>query len=316
MDSFDQLARRQWSLLTTEQLHALGWSDDQIWRACRSGRLVVVRRGVYRPVGAPVSTETMWMAAVLAAKGDAVLSHATAAAALGVRGFWGGDAIDLLHTGIRPPRLEGVRGHTTISLPESHRSVHARLPITSPERTLVDACALVPDRHLRRATDDLIRRRLVTTPRLVRTFEEVPVSGRRARHPMAEVLTRLVPGYRPGESVAEDDVMDTLRESGRPLPVQQFKVVVEGHRYRLDFAWPDLLEAMEWDGFGSHGGPGPFHSDRERTRRLQRAGWRLWPITSQTASGEVLATIDYFVVNPRHHAFVRREEVSGRQAVA
>ena len=241
----------------------------------------------------------MWMAAVLAAGDGAVLSHATSASAFGARGFSPGDAIDVLREGTRPVEMEGVRGHATIHLPASHRSVHERLPVTSPERTIVDACALVTARELRLAADDLLRRRLMAIPRLVRTFEEVPISGRRARHPMNGLLQRLVPGYHPGDSLRESDVMDVLRDGGRPLPVQQHRVVVEGHRHRFDFAWPDLLEALEWDGYDAHGGREPFHADRERTRRLQRAGWRIWPITSETSSGELLATVDHFLASPR-----------------
>jgi very-short-patch-repair endonuclease len=50
--------------------------------------------------------------------------------------------------------------------------------------------------------------------------------------------------------------------------------VRDSHRFvaRVDFAWPDLRLALEYDGLW-HGEPGQFARDRRRLNQLTTAGW-------------------------------------------
>ena len=99
-------------------------------------------------------------------------------------------------------------------------------------------------------------------------------------------------GYDPGGSSRELDVMKVVKAagSGLVLPKQQYRVVIEGHTYYLDYAWPDTLQGIEWDSWEFHGKRlSDFHKDKDRTRRLQRAGWTIWPVTSKTSANEILA---------------------------
>jgi hypothetical protein len=174
--------------------------------------------------------------------------------------------------------------------------VHRQIPVTTAERTLADVCGLVGYSSLRRTAADLMRRKLLNTPTLVRTYAQLPVSGRRRRRPLTTLLEELVPGFDPCESDAELDVMDVVRRAGRPLPVPQHRVNVEGRSYRLDFAWPALREALEWQSAAYHQNVAAFHDDLKRQRRLQRAGWRVWPLTSETTRSELLAIVDHIAV--------------------
>jgi hypothetical protein len=86
------------------------------------------------------------------------------------------------------------------------------------------------------------------------------------------------------------DVLRTIKRGGYPLPRQQFRVRIEGHTYFIDIAWPESMHGIEFEGFDPHGKLWtPFHYDRERLRRLTRAGWTIYPVTSQTTANEVLA---------------------------
>ncbi|MDQ4491067.1 hypothetical protein RBS60_12765 [Sinomonas sp. ASV486] len=66
-------------------------------------------------------------------------------------------------------------------------------------------------------------------------------------------------------------------------PVQQFKVVVGGRNYRLDYAWPDILVALEIDGRLKYfGGPPTAEvllAEREREKALTNMGWVVVRIT-------------------------------------
>lgn len=64
-----------------------------------------------------------------------------------------------------------------------------------------------------------------------------------------------------------------LHRSDLPAPVAQHVIRVDGRFVaRVDFAWPDLRLALEYDGVW-HGEPGQFARDRARLNRLTEAGW-------------------------------------------
>ena len=101
-----------------------------------------------------------------------------------------------------------------------------------------------------------------------------------------------VKGYDPGGSERELDVMKLIRAAGKGLvlPRQQYRVRVEGHTYYLAYAWPDTMHGLEWQGWEWHGKyASDFHRGSDRTRRLQRIGWTIWPVTARTSANEVLA---------------------------
>jgi very-short-patch-repair endonuclease len=186
--------------------------------------------------------------------------------------------------------MDGVLGHQTISLPGTDRTVFDRIPVTTPERTLVDGCGLVTLPELERCTDDLLRRGVIVLRKLVRCHETVPVSGRRKSAPVAKLLRERVPGFHPGGSDRELDVMRVLRRAGvAPLPRQQFRVHVGVRTYRLDFAWPETRHYLEFDGFDAHRSVTSFHADRARMRAMQRAGWTPWHVTARTSDAELVA---------------------------
>lgn len=133
-------------------------TPSQITYAVRTGRLIRVRLGVYRVNGAPVDWEQSLLAAVLATRGPAVISHATAARLQGFRHLPPGEGIDVLVQASTPPRGPGIVGHGTSSLPPKHTMVVRRVPVTNPARTLVDVCGRLTPMHLAEAADDLRRR--------------------------------------------------------------------------------------------------------------------------------------------------------------
>lgn len=282
---FDHLACRQHGLTTSHQLRQIGWTDKQIRHAVHTGLLEAVRRSVYRAAGAPRTQEQAWLAAAYAAPGS-VLSHLTGTRVWGYPFFAAPAAIDLLRLD-RRPRLEGVIGHQTDHLPDAHVRVRNRLPVTSPARTLIDSCGLVTARQLRSAANDGLRRRILTLAALVRTVDEVPVSGRRAIVPIVEFLKTKVEGYEPGDSDPEVDLVETLAGAGFPHPMQQIQVTTDLGVRIVDIGWPEVRVGFEYDSVEFH--QHRFHEDRDRLRALKRAGWDIWPVTKTTSRNEILA---------------------------
>ena len=283
--SYDHIASRQLGLVTTAQLQALGWTRAQVRHAVRRELLQVVRTGVLRTAGSARTQEQAWLAAALAVSGS-YLSHGTATRIWGYPFFPPPDAIDLLRVGSQP-RLEGVRGHRTRHLPPDHVTRRGAMPVTSAARSLVDACGLVTDKQLRSAANDALRRRILSLPDLVRTVDEVPVSGRRAIVPVVDYLQTRVAGYDLGDSDPEVDLVEVLVAAGHPRPAQQIRVeTAVGSRF-VDVGWPEVRVGYEYDSLEFH--VERFHEDRDRLRALKRAGWDIWPITKTTSTNEILA---------------------------
>jgi hypothetical protein len=287
-------AERQLGLITTAQLHELGWNNGAIGLAVRRDRLESVRRSVWRVAGVPRSTEQAWLAGALSLPGS-LLSHATAWEASGLAHPPVRDAIDLVLVGGYRPRVAGVRVHRTLWLPESLRARVGQLPVTSVERTFVDACGLVSFGQLERCVKDAVRRRITSLGRLARAVGEVPVSGRRKSLPIREVLAARVAGYDPGDSDPEADIAELCVRAGYPKPTQNFKVRINGETFEIDLAWPEVMGGFEYDSLQFHADPWAFHRDRRKLRLLRRAGWRIDPLTSEASANEILASLaDFF----------------------
>ena len=81
-----------------------------------------------------------------------------------------------------------------------------------------------------------------------------------------------------------------IRAYGLPKPVRQKR---SGNR-KIDFAYPELMIAIEVDGWNSHGSPAALASDLKRQNELILRGWTILRFTwSQITKqpDEVAATI-------------------------
>lgn len=82
------------------------------------------------------------------------------------------------------------------------------------------------------------------------------------------------------ESPPETRLRLLMLRGGLPRPVAQFRVFDDqGLIGRVDFAYPDLKIAIEYDG-AWHADPGQFSKDRRRLNRLRAAGWTVLHVTA------------------------------------
>jgi hypothetical protein len=81
------------------------------------------------------------------------------------------------------------------------------------------------------------------------------------------------------ESPPETRLRLLLHRSGLPVPIAQYEVWVGGRFIaKVDFAWPELRFAVEYDG-AWHGDPDQFPKDRRRLNRLSGVDWRVHFVT-------------------------------------
>jgi very-short-patch-repair endonuclease len=138
--------------------------------------------------------------------------------------------------------------------------------VTSPERTLLDLAATVPQRELERAVNEAQVQRLTSTSILH------PYLARRSHHRGARALaeaTRNEP--RLTRSEAERRMLELITKIGLPTP--RTNVKVKGHE--VDFLWPEQRLIVETDGYGPHGTRAAFERDRRRDAALIAAGYRV-----------------------------------------
>jgi hypothetical protein len=134
------IAGARYAVVSRGQLMQLGLASGEIDRRVAIGRLHVVHRGVYAVGHRVLTAEGRWMAAVLACGRNAVLSHATAAAAWEF-GTIGSGRIHVTVPG--DPGRKRRRASASIEAERSSRATRRRTA-TSPSRRPSAPCSTSP----------------------------------------------------------------------------------------------------------------------------------------------------------------------------
>jgi very-short-patch-repair endonuclease len=268
-----ELAERQHGVVARWQLLGAGVSRRTIDRWM--GRsLHPIHRGAYA-VGYPISrTESRWMAAVLTAGPDAVLSHRTAAQ------LWrlvprSSHRLEVTRPAyLRPGRH--IHGHRLV-LPEDERGVVDGVPVTSAPRTIFDLAAVVPRRQVERALQEMEVQQLI---------DRLSISDLLRRYPRrrgSAVLSALLDERITDQGITQNDFeelfVSLLDSSGLPRPRFNADLAVAGRFFSADCLWMKERLIVELDGRAVHGTREAFEEDRERDRVLMSGGWRVIRIT-------------------------------------
>ena len=265
------IGRRQLGLVTRTQALAAGVPASTYDGWIRSGDLVRAQPGVARFAGVSPTWPGNLLAAVLAAGDGAAASHRAAAV------VWGAldeAPVELVVPYRRKPRLDGnVLVHRT----RDPIPVHVRhgIPVTTPTRMLVDLGAVASAGVVELALDRLEVARLVAVAAVEWELAGVSRPGRRGCGPLRQVLDRRALLDEPPDGVLEPRFARLCRTAGLPRLSFQHPV----GRYRIDFAYPELLIAIEVDGYGPHSSRAAFQSDRERQNLLVALGWTVLRFT-------------------------------------
>ncbi len=204
----------------------------------------------------------------------AVVSGATAARLLGidlgpaddepveltVPSSWGGRS----PSGVRVRRRD---------LPDGGVGLAGGLPVTSARVTAVDLATSLPPVRAVQVLDQFVAARLVGLDTL--RAEAALRSGPRATRARRAAAAADGLAASPPETVLR---LGLLR-SGLPRPVAQHEVRDRAGRFvaRVDFGWPALRFAVEYDGSGH---VDRLAHDRHRLNALQDAGWRVFFVTA------------------------------------
>ena len=265
-----ELAEEQHSVVSVQQMVKCGAS--RTWIDRRAEERFIIREGpsAYRMAGVPRTFETRAMAAVLSARGPALLSHVSAAYLHGFERVLEPMTVEMtVPRHRRPRRRTGIRVHESLAFDLAEPAVRRGIPVTGVARTILD-CAPSFEKPIQ-LLDDALRRRIVTWDELWGCYLSHNVVGRNVR-PFQRILLERDGNTPPGGHFASR-MADMLTSAGLPKPIFEYRVVVGGHEYFLGLAWPDRMVAVECNDAGSHHTPKAFRRDPMKRNRCEAAGW-------------------------------------------
>jgi very-short-patch-repair endonuclease len=267
-----RIAAKQHGVFTLQQVEQAGGDSWTVYRRITSGVWLRLGRRVYGLAGTPISFPARVTAACLSAGEWSFASHRTAAE------LW-------LPTGTSPAihlwsptriRAAGFIAHVG-RLDKADVTRFGVIPITRPERTVIDLASMLTPEQLEGTLDEFLRRELV---RLQRLEDRLHAAGNR---PGVRTLRRLAAerrGSRISESELETRLLRALREEGLPLPMRQYEIR-DGERLvgRADFAYPRVNLAIEAYGRENHSTWTDLEHDLARQNEITVLGWRVLVVT-------------------------------------
>lgn len=277
-----ELARGQHSVVTRRQLRAVDVGDDDIDHELSAGRLIREAPGVFRPWGVNRSWELRASAALLSARGPALISHRSAAWLHQLDEHRPG-IIDVTVPRHRRPRSRpGVQFHESgmFEVAQATASIRNGLAVTGVARTILDSCTELdglPERL--DLVDEARRLKLVDWDELWDCLVVHSARGRRGLRRYRNVLLAR-DGTAPAATKFARRVGLLLESTGLPAPVYEHPVEHGEGTYYVDLAYlrPRHV-AVECIGKIGHDFERAYESDPVRRNRLQLLGWIVIEVT-------------------------------------
>lgn len=257
------LARNQHGVVSSDQLREVGYTPQAIHHRIRTGRLYPLHRGIYA-VGRPhVTDHGRWMAAVLACRGEAVLSHASAAGLWRI-GVEKRDLIELSLPSLSLRRRPGLCVHRRPSLQPRDITTEFGIPVTTPVQTLIDMTLRLDRPGIERMINEADKYNLAHPPGIRRALDQ------RAGEPGVAQLRRILDRrtFRLTKEELERRFLPLAAKAGLPIPLTGQWV----NEFEVDFYWPDLGLVVETDGLRYHRTPAEQARDRLRDQAHTAAG--------------------------------------------
>jgi very-short-patch-repair endonuclease len=158
------------------------------------------------------------------------------------------------------------------------------LPITTPERTLLDLAVVIASGHLEQALARGVRERIVTVSRMESVLARHP---RRRGTRLLRALLAAAAGPAFTRSEAEARFLELMRQAG----IREAETNVVVHGVEVDVFWRLERLVVEIDGYAFHHSRDAFERDRARDAILAAAGIRVLRVTWRQIEREPMAVV-------------------------
>jgi very-short-patch-repair endonuclease len=262
--------------------HARGarLTEEEIRLRRGTGEWILLYEGVYPMAGAPPTWRGNLLAACWAGGFRAAASHRSAAALWNLAGARRTTA-EITCPRWKRARHDGLVVHESTVLERIDMTLVDGIPVTTPERTLLDLGATCHHTVVEIAMDAAERRGLVTNASVREVLRRLSRRGRRGVRTLRAVLDARAGRNAVPESEMETRLVQLLRRQGLPEPVLQHEIRVGSHVVgRVDAAYPDVKLALEYDSFTHHSGRQALVLNSERRNRLLALGWTTITVTA------------------------------------
>lgn len=274
-----QVAAEQHGVVCAEDTRRLGINRNSVARWIRAGRIRAESPRAYVVAGSPGTRQQKMAVAVLSMPSLAALSHDTAAEAWGLtnRGFRRTHVVTTRWNRVRRP---GVVVHESLDLIPEDVTLWSGIPITTPQRTLVDLGA-TSKWVVESALEQGIRHRLLTLADLEGVVARVARRGRRGVGVIRPLLEARRRWDEPADSALEDAFRRLLDDMGIEAPCAQYVLRDDSDAFvcRADFAYPRQRVLIELDSEAHHMDRIAFRRDRDKQNRAVVLGWTVLRFT-------------------------------------
>jgi len=286
MDSVDvqvsRIAESHHGVFGAHHLRELGVSRHLRTYRLATGRWELVYERVYRIVGTLLTWRGRLLAACWAGGSRAVASHRSAAELWELPGRKS-TFVEITCPRWRRARHDGLVVHESLKLSDEDSTTIDHIPVTTATRTLFDLAGVVEPVTLDLAIATALRRRLTTDRELEAILERLGRRGRPGTAQFRAVLLVHVADPAETASEAEHLVLRLVTKHGLPAPVPQYQIRRDDGSFvaRVDFAYPELKIAIEYDSYAHHLGTEAHDRDGARRNAIVGLGWI--PITATGA---------------------------------
>jgi hypothetical protein len=271
LDDWQRLLREQHGVVSRAQLLARGFSDHGIRAQLDANRWQRVHDGVYALFSGPLSPDALRIAALIACRGVALLSHETAGE---LHGFIKPDPQRPIHVtvpyGTSEFRSSGISVHRSRAF--AHIGVDgSRPPRTNRVHTVLDLAVAASDAQEAMGRAHQYALDAGVHPLALERATELRRPPR-FRKAIADAVTLLREGVL--SALEHAYLVDVEQAHGLPVGVHQTPVVVDGIRRYEDIAYdlPGGRAIVRLDGFGYHSDKLSALVDRRRTVTAVIAG--------------------------------------------
>lgn len=264
------LLSRQFGLIVRDQALEIGFTSRHIEGKLRRREWKALYRGVYADTSFPSRWKQTVLAAVFRGGVSTVASGRCAAALLELPGFEPrGIEVSTPHDVRNVPFIAHL-----VAIASDEQTFIGPIPCTNAGRTLLDLAGAISRQQLEDALDDVLRRKLISLPRLKWIINELDGRGRDGIGRLREAVRERSDGKPIPESVLETRLWRPLKHLGAPAPMRQYPVRYDGHNYRIDFAFPHAKVAVEAQSLRWHTDLSARKRDMDKANAIQACGWR------------------------------------------